>query len=269
MAETNNKTKKSGPAVIAIGAHPDDIEFMMAGTLLMLREAGYEIHYLNIADGCCGSTEYDAKETARVRMQESQQAARVLGATYHPYLCSDLEILYNTRLHRMLTAVIREVQPTIVLTQSPYDYMEDHINTCRLAVSAAFSRGMPNFETIPPVQAMYSDVTVYHALPYGLHDGMGKEVIPGGIVNTTGVYETKLKALSCHKSQQNWLDTSQRLNSYLAVMEGMSLEIGKMSGPFKHAEGWQRHSHLGFCSQEADPLFDALGKNYLEYKHKM
>ena len=43
-------------AAMAIGAHPDDIEFYMAGTLLLLKKAGYEIHYLNVASGNCGST---------------------------------------------------------------------------------------------------------------------------------------------------------------------------------------------------------------------
>jgi LmbE family N-acetylglucosaminyl deacetylase len=44
-------------SAIAIGAHPDDIEFYMAGTLLLLKEAGYAIHYLNVANGNSGSTE--------------------------------------------------------------------------------------------------------------------------------------------------------------------------------------------------------------------
>ena len=51
----NNSARKSA---IAIGAHPDDIEFMMAGTLLLLKKAGYEIHYMNVANGSCGSVQY-------------------------------------------------------------------------------------------------------------------------------------------------------------------------------------------------------------------
>ena len=55
----------------AIAAHPDDIEFVMAGTLLHLRTAGYEIHYLNVANGCCGSSVTDATTTARIRRDEA------------------------------------------------------------------------------------------------------------------------------------------------------------------------------------------------------
>src|SRR5262245_11012632 len=128
--------------VIAIAAHPDDIEFYMAGTLLLLRRAGWEIHCLNLASGNCGSVKWKAARTRAVRRREAQGAARLLGAHWHPPLCDDLEILYDLRMLRRLGAVIREVKPAIVLTHSPQDYMEDHTNTCRLAVTAAFVRGM-------------------------------------------------------------------------------------------------------------------------------
>ena len=59
----------------AVAAHPDDIEFVMAGTLILLGQAGYELHYMNIANGCCGSTEHNASETARIREQEAMAAA--------------------------------------------------------------------------------------------------------------------------------------------------------------------------------------------------
>ena len=81
-------------------------------------------------------------------------------------------------------------------------------------------------------------------------------------MNTASVHETKLESLKAHKSQQNWLDASQKLNSYLHTCEDISLRVGKMSKKFKHAEGWRRHLHFGFCSEQADPLKD-LGKDYL------
>ena len=148
---------------IAIGAHPDDIEFYMAGTLLMLKQAGYEIHYLTVANGNCGSAQYNAAMTRSIRNAEARAAAKILGAHFHPSLTNDLEILYNLELLRALAAVIREVKPGIVLTHSPQDYMEDHTNTSRLAVTAAFTRGMPNFKTVPPRPTADYDVTVYHA----------------------------------------------------------------------------------------------------------
>jgi N-acetylglucosamine malate deacetylase 1 len=248
---------------IAIGAHPDDIEFYMAGTLLMLKKTGYEIHYLTLANGNCGSVESNAAMASSIRNTEARAAAKMLGAHFHPSLTNDLEIIYSLELLRALAAIIREVKPGIVLTHSPQDYMEDHTNTSRLAVTAAFTRGMPNFRTAPARPVGDYEVTVYHGMSHGLCDQLRRRIVPGAYVNTTSVRKTQLDALKAHKSQQNWLDVSQGLNSYLLAMEDMALAVGTMSKKFKYAEGWRRHLHFGFCSPEADPLAQALGKNYL------
>jgi hypothetical protein len=100
-------------------------------------------------------------------------------------------------------------------------------------------------------------------MPHGFRDQLRRRVTPGAYVNTASVHKTKRDALAAHKSQQNWLDVSQGLNSYLLAMEDMSLELGRMSKRFKHAEGWRRHLHFGFCSEKSDPLGEALGRNYL------
>lgn len=250
-------------SAIAIAAHPDDIEFQMAGTLLLLKEAGWETHYLNLSTGNCGSAEFGAAKTRRVRRAEAQAAARALGAHWHAPLGDDLEILYEVKTLRRVSAVIRETRAGIVLTHSPQDYMEDHTNTCRLAVTAAFTHGMPNFRSVPARAVYQGDVTVYHAMPHGLRDGLRRRVVAGAFVNTASVQATKLAALACHQSQQGWLDVSQGLNSYLQTMENMARELGEMSRKFSHAEGWRRHSHLGFCAEQADPLREALGKRFL------
>ena len=247
---------------IAIAAHPDDIELMMAGTLLLLKKKGYEIHYLNLSSGNLGTTEYDNETIKKIRLGEAKKAAAILGAHFHPPFSNDLEIFYEEKNLKRLAAIIREVKPKIVLTHSPVDYMEDHTNTCRLAVTASFTRGMRNFQTIPGRPPVNEDCTVYHALPHGLKDPLRRLVIAGAYVNTTSVNEQKLEALKAHQSQQNWLDVSQKLNSYLQTMEEISLKVGTMSKRFKYAEGWRRHLHLGFCGPEDDPLTE-LGDDYM------
>src|SRR5207244_8310737 len=62
-------------SAIAIAAHPDDIEFLMSGTLMLLKAHGYQIHYWNLANGCCGSSKYDAATIARIRREEAYAAA--------------------------------------------------------------------------------------------------------------------------------------------------------------------------------------------------
>jgi LmbE family N-acetylglucosaminyl deacetylase len=107
------------------------------------------------------------------------------------------------------------------------------------------------------------DVTVYHALPWGLRDSLRRRVYAGQYVDITSVLAFKRAALACHRSQKEWLDASQGLDSYLTAMEEMSREVGRMSGRFIYAEGWRRHLHLGFCGEHADPLSDALGDKVL------
>ncbi|HET9826556.1 MAG TPA: PIG-L family deacetylase [Chitinophagaceae bacterium] len=186
---------------MAIGAHPDDIEFMMAGTLLLLKKKGYEIHYLNLAAGNLGTTEHDTETISTIRLKEAQRAASILGAHFHPPFCSDLEIFYDDKTLRQLAAIIREVKPSIVLTHSPEDYMEDHVNTCRLAVTAVFARGMPNYRTIPLREADTYDCTIYHALPHVLVDGFGRAITASSFTNVASVMSTKLEALKAHQSQ--------------------------------------------------------------------
>ncbi len=251
------------PSALAIAAHPDDIEFYMAGTLRLLHDAGWETHYLNLSSGNQGSVDRPGAAIARIRRKEAQQAATLLGAVWHPPFCNDLEIFYDTPTLRRLCAIVREVAPSIVLTQSPQDYMEDHTNTSRLAVTAAFARGMPNYRSTPRRAPVATEVTVYHASPHGLRDPLRRRVHPGAFADTTSVHQRKRDALACHASQRTWLDASQGMDSYIRTMETFSRALGKLSRRFRHAEGWRRHSHWGFCAEDSDPLREALGSKYL------
>lgn len=252
-------------AAIAIAAHPDDIEFMMAGTLLRLREAGWEIHCMNVSTGSLGSNVFKPSRTRVVRTREAREAARLMGAVWHPPLADDMEIVYSVKLLRRLTAVVREVNPSIILTHPLEDYMEDHMETARLAVSAAFARGIPHFRCRPKVPPVFNDVTIYHGMPHTLLDPMGRRVVPEAWVDISGdILRRKREALACHLSQKEWLEQSQGMGSYLQTMEDFSLELGRESGVFQAAEGWRRHHYAGFCPRGADPLADALGEKYLK-----
>jgi N-acetylglucosamine malate deacetylase 1 len=244
--------------VLAIAAHPDDIEFGMAGTLILLSRSGCEIHYMNLANGSCGTAEYDVESIIKIRLQESVKAAEKIGAVFHPPLVSDLEIYYQPDLIAKLGSIIRNISPDILLVPSPDDYMEDHTNTCRLAVSAAFIRGMPNCRVTPPAEPVHKEVTLYHAQPHGNRDMLNRLVLPDIFVDVGEVLKEKTDMLAMHKSQKEWLDRSQGFDSYLKAMEGYTREAGKLSERFEFAEGWRRHNPLGFCAQDANPLIDIL-----------
>ena len=244
--------------VLAIHCHPDDIEFMMAGTLFLLKEAGCELYYMSLANGCYGSAEYSKEETIRIRREEAKQAATYLGADFYDSIADDLNVFYTPELIRKTMAVIREVLPDIILLPSPEEYMEDHINTSRVGVTAAFCRGMPNYPSIPERPAINNEVAIYHAMPYGLTDGLRRKIDPDFYIDIEGVIEQKTKMLRFHRSQKEWLDKSQGLDSYLMTMKDMCADMGKDSKEFQYAEGWRRHSHHGFSSKEIMPLEEIL-----------
>ena len=246
--------------VFAISAHPDDIEFMMAGTFLLLGKAGYELHYMTLANGSCGTVDQDRDSIVRIRTQEARNAAAFAGAIYHEPLVDDLDIYYERSILTRLSSIIRQVSPEIILTHSPDEYMEDHSNTCRLVLTAAFTRGMPNYPVNPPSDAVDQPVTIYHALPHSLIDPLCNPVIPGMYVDISSIMQEKVKMLSMHQSQKEWLDKSQGMDSYLHEMKNLCQEIGRLSNKFEYAEGWRKHLHLGYCDASAAPIEDALGQ---------
>lgn len=242
----------------ALAAHPDDIEFQMAGTLILLGRVGYELHYMNIANGCCGTVEHSKGEIIAIRRAEARAAAESIGAVFHESLVDDLAIFYEPGLLARVAAVMREVAPEILLLPSPQDYMEDHQNAARLGVTAAFAREMPNFATDPLRTPVAQPVTIYHAQPHGNRDPLRQVVRPDLYVDTSPVMEEKRTMLGLHASQKTWLDRSQGMDAYLAFMEAQSRAVGEMSVSFEYAEGWRRRLHYGFCEEAADPLAGSL-----------
>ena len=238
----------------AIASHPDDIEFMMAGTLIRLKELGYEIHYMNIADGALGGNMLNHRELAARRREEAMEAAKIIGAVFHESITHDLEVFYNTEQLTKVVREVREVDPEIVLTHGHFDYMEDHINAGRLAVSAAFCRGMGNFRGAEDIAPVMTDVAVYHSLPLSLKDQLNRPVTPDIFVDVTSTIPTKRAMLNCHQTQKQWLDESQGMDAYLEDMVSRAKAMGDLCGFCDYAEGWIRHNPNGFCPDNFDPL---------------
>jgi LmbE family N-acetylglucosaminyl deacetylase len=254
------------PSVLALFAHPDDIEFVAAGTLALLGQRGWDIHLMNLANGCCGSTTTSREQTARIRLEEAKRAASHLRATHYDPIFDDLEIEYTQDAIKHLLGIIRRSKPTILLTHAPVDYMEDHMQTCRLAVTAAFAKGVPNYPD--PSDPLYT----HHAQPHGNRTPLGQSVRPQLGVFVDSVMETKRAMLAEHRSQQQWLKESQGMNSYIQTMLDLGSEVtdafaaggaGALSG--RYAEGWTRHLHLGFSAKPVDPLKDALSDLAIEF----
>jgi LmbE family N-acetylglucosaminyl deacetylase len=175
-----------------------------------------------------------------------------------------MEVFYDAKSLAAIASVVRLADPSIVLTHSPADYMEDHENTCRLAVSATFVKSMPNFRTDPPRPPVNGPVAIYHAQPHGNQSSLGTPVYPTTFVNTSAVLDRKVAMLKCHASQEGWLDETQKMSSYVASMKASSSEMGRQSQRFQEAEGFRKHLHLGFSESNFHPLKDALGEDVFD-----
>ncbi len=243
---------------LAMAAHPDDIEFLMSGTLLLLKQAGAEIHVCNLANGCYGSEVMSKEETARVRAGEAQASAELAGAIWHPSLFDDLGIFYDASSLAKVTAVVRRIQPDIILTLPLRDYMEDHCLAARLTCSAAFNRGVPNYVSDPPVSSYSRAVAIYHSLPHSMMDMERTPAVPEFVVDVSSVMAMKETMLAKHASQREWLDATQGMSSYIDNMISAMQDVALRFSSFSYAEGWTRHNPTGYCSAEFDPLRQIL-----------
>lgn len=245
--------------VLAVGAHPDDIEFLYSGTLLLLKKNGWEIHMWNLANGSAGSKTLGPEAIAAKRWEEAQASARILGASIHPPLFSDLGIFYDAKSLARVASVVREIDPAIILTHPPSDYMEDHENTCRLVVTAGMAKGIPNFLVAPPCEAKASPVALYHVPPMGCKTGLNESVFPSLFVNIGSVIPQKVQMLLTHDSQISWLRQTQTMQHLEDVILAESKAMGKLSGVFDCAEAFTPHQKRGYCPETFHPLEEALG----------
>jgi len=226
----------SPPRILAIHAHPDDIEFQCAGTLLLLKQRGCAITVATMTPGDCGSAELGSEEISAVRRAEAKQAAEILGAECLCLEFRDLSITHDNDSRRRVTEVIRRVRPDIVLTAPPVDYMSDHEVTSLLVRDACFNASVPNYLTHQwdpaPVHAGVPHLYYVDALE-GV-DWYGRKQPTDFIVDISSTFETKLAMLACHDSQRAWLRKQHGLDEYLDGCRRWSAargqEIGKAYG---------------------------------------
>src|SRR5262249_50668536 len=134
-------------AILAIHAHPDDVETLASGTLARLAAAGHRVEILTATAGEGGSTVTGPEETARIRLAEAASAAEIIGATYRCPGFGDLAVFNDDASRRRMTELVRETQPDIVLAASPADYHPDHEAASVLARDACFAATVPNYST--------------------------------------------------------------------------------------------------------------------------
>ncbi len=229
--------------ILAIHAHPDDLELFAGATLALLAQAGHHLTLVTLADGNCGSTEYGAEELGRLRRAEAAAAARLIGAEYAWGGFPDLNIFLDDTARRRVTSLLRRFRPDMILTASPADYHCDHEATSRLVQDACFAAPVPNYDTsaYDPAPSTEKIPHLYFMDPAAGIDRDHREVMPQFLIDVESHLQIKRDALACHASQRAWLLRQHGMDDYLETMEQWCRARGALAG-LGAAEGFRQYA---------------------------
>jgi LmbE family N-acetylglucosaminyl deacetylase len=216
-------------SVLAVHAHPDDIETLAAGTLALVAQLGHRIVIVTATAGEGGSVETGAEETAAIRTREAAAAAAVIGADYRCAGLGDLSVFNDDASRRRLTEVVRQARPDIVLTASPADYHPDHEAVSQLVRDACFAASVPNYRT-GPAAALAAIPHLYFMDPIGGRDRQGARIRPDFGVDIGPVMDAKRRMLTAHASQFAWVARQHGIIDYIASMEAWAERRGRDFG---------------------------------------
>lgn len=228
--------------ILAIHAHPDDVEILAGGTLSLLADAGHSITVASFTPGDCGSHELGSDEIAGIRRREATRAAARMGGRYICLEMRDMAIFNDDRCRRHVTEFLRQARPDLVLTASPVDYHCDHEMVSMLVRDACFAAPVPNYRTGKenPAAALPSIPHLYYIDPIGGVDREGKTVMPEFVVNVESVLGSKRAALAEHASQREWLRRHHGTDDYLDQMEQWTRQRGRLVG-WAYGEGFRQY----------------------------
>jgi bacillithiol biosynthesis deacetylase BshB1 len=175
--------------ILAIGAHPDDMELICGGTLVRANMLGRSTGILDLAAG-----EMASRGTPDLRAKEAAKAAKVMGVSVRENLGFPDGGIQNTPDTRAKVAVvIRRLKPKIVITHSQHGRHPDHPTVAQLVRDACFVAGL---KKIAPEFAPHRPLKVIHALSFREDNQK-----PTFVVDITDSFEKKLEAIACYSSQ--------------------------------------------------------------------
>lgn len=250
------------PTVLAVMAHPDDIELTCAGTLILLKDAGWKVHLATMTAGDLGSMKHTRAQIAKIRRKEAAASARLLGADYTCLGFDDLCVHYTPESKRVVSGLLRAVQPDLMIVHSPDCYMADHTESARIAREAAFASTIPNWKATfkgKPAKACTTMPAILYADPIDHIDARGRRVPARYVVDISDVLDRKEKMLAAHDSQRSWLREQHGEDEYLLWMRRSAADRARdLNDPaVTAAEGFTPHLGHGFPHE--DLLTKALG----------
>lgn len=224
--------------VLAVGAHPDDLEILCGGTLARYAEEGHRVVMAHICNGNKGHHHIPPDELAATRDGEAVASSSVIGAEHVNIDIDDLDAYVEREQVLKCVDLIRAAEPDVIITHSPEDYMPDHSVSSRIVFDASF------VATLPHVKTKYKHFDRVTPIYY-MDTLAGVNFRPSEYVDITGTFETKTRMLSCHRSQLDWLkehDKVDILQFIRTVAEFRGLQCGAgFAEAFSRVEKWGRN----------------------------
>jgi LmbE family N-acetylglucosaminyl deacetylase len=243
-----------GQRALAFLAHPDDAEFLCAGTLIQLAASGWEVHIATVTAGDCGTMTESPDRITAIRTEEARAAASLIGATYHCLGEWDGRVVFDKPTVQKAIDLFRTIAPALVFTHARSDYMIDHEMASQLARSASFIYGAPNVSCHPRLDDSQIPY-LYYCDPIEAIDPLGYVVQPTTVVDITPELETKTRMLACHASQRDWLRAHHGADEYLDMMRRHAALRGELIGT-RAAEAFVQHR--GHAYPTDDVLADSF-----------
>lgn len=215
--------------ILAIGAHPDDLEMMCGGTLAKYAAQGHKVIMVHVATGNVGHMVISPEELIKIRGKEAQEAGALIGAEVISIGEMDLFVRADDmRTRDKIIDVIRYAKPDLIITHYPHDYMDDHEQTSALVYEASMAATVPHHKT---QHDFYGRLTpIYYMEPAG---GVGP--LPEEFVDISDFIEVKLAMLGKHVSQHKWLREHDNmdvidLSRTLSKLRGYQCDVGYAEG---------------------------------------
>ncbi len=226
--------------ILAVGAHPDDIEILCAGTLLRYADAGHEICMAVATNGEQGHLTIMPMELAAIRKAEAEASAAIAGARLFWMGYPDQMLFHDKETRLRFTEMIRQANPDVIITHNPNDYSQDHRVVSELMFSASFQAVVPH---------LFTDTPYIKQVPalYYMDNVAGTDFLPAELVDITSVIDRKAAMLECHQSQLVWLKEHDGLDvvdmmKTVAKFRGLSCQGNvEYAEGFRHLDAWGRN----------------------------
>lgn len=234
--------------ILAVGAHPDDVELSCSGTIAKEVDRGKKVGILDLTRGELGT-----RGSAEIRDKEAQAAAAILGVRMRHNLEFSDAFFENNTAHKLeVIKIIRKYKPEIVLCNAVEDRHIDHGKAAQLVGDACFLSGLRKIETIMDgnKQAAWRPKHVFHYIQW-------KNLQPDFVVDITGYLDKKLESVLAYKSQfydekNSEPATPISSSNFLDSITYRAQDMGRLINT-EHAEGFNVERNVA-----VDSIFDLI-----------